>query len=206
MTNRNRIAILSAILAGLVLLAALAGLQTYTTSYVQADDSFLTTEADYDYEQYFYYRIGCVRRDRSYFTDWMDERISNVVTIESQVQLSCDTLEIILEPIYFDYAPDAENDRRSIVIERQGDVSDGSGEYIDWQTNYTVGWADRYDLVNGVYRRARKFTWSDSWNDGKWLVRWYPEVGEKSRTCIIYVDANGETHTFVVVPWMTRGE
>lgn len=162
--------------------------------------------------EYYEFCFVCSDGGGTSYSDWMDERISNKLTIDNRTYMSCDSVTLKLRPVDGFFNNNFESSYYNIQLWREWapDVSDVNSP-ISWST--ASHWS-RPDSITYVYsasdpysiRRERGYVWNSSWPDNYWFVKYYYSgTSHHFRTKVRYVDSDGITHYFYAVPWSGTG-
>lgn len=162
-------------------------------------------------QQYYLFKFQCDQvGGMRWESEWMDERVSNTVTIDEQVARSCTSVHLKLVPVRpasrFDQ--DDEEAMERTRLWRQWAPAGALDDYdvISW----TSGSARRPDDVWTNWSAGdyyRKLSWIHTWPDNFWFVMYFIEAHEREdapkrfRARVEYVDGSGHRHNFFAVPW-----
>ena len=150
---------------------------------------------------YFFFKIIVTEtRGGSRETPWMDERISNIITIDERYYLSCDNVYLYLMPISGDFEGSVENSANNLYLWREwAPINDNPLEEINWRQDTGAG--GRPNDYRATSTGSRMFDWTDSWPENRWLVKYYfPDTEKRFRVKIRFRNGDDEKLYFVV-PW-----
>ena len=139
------------------------------------------------------------------YSAWMDERISNVITVDDINALDCDSVSPNLRPLDRSFNRTISSSRLNMVGRRQRADSTDPNATPPWTTLTNLGVPDTVNCcstcsASNNCNAARGFTWSAKWPDNFWMVKYL--VGDDSfrRTRVTYTDGDGWIHNFYAVP------
>ena len=157
--------------------------------------------------QYYKFRFTCSDRSGPNYSDWMDERISQSVTIERRTYLSCNILSIVLRPLdeWFVLSPSESKDRMHLW--REGaPVRDDPNQPISWRGLSDLGTPDEVQYTTSrhnpdAHRRERGYQWNTKWPENYWLVNYQFRENNRRRVKVRFVDQDDYIHWFYAIPW-----
>ena len=157
-----------------------------------------------DAAEYYMFRFVCTDRGGTTFSEWMDERVSQSITIKDRVLLSCDSVSLVLRPLdeYFNYS--STQSKENMHLWREWAPIDGNPNLpLTWRTASNYGQPDEVQYIANRYRWERGFQWNRKWGDNYWFVLYQPP-GVIFRVKVSYLDQDNHLHWFYAVPWSSR--
>ncbi len=157
--------------------------------------------------EYYKFRFVCSDRGGTTYSDWMDERISQSVTMKNRTYLSCNTVSLVLRPLdsWFDLSPSQSKERMHLWRET-APVPDDPNAPIVWRDLSDLGEPDEVQYTTSshnpdAHRRERGYQWNTKWNDGYWMLKYQYGGGGRRRVKVRFIDQDNYTHWFYAVPW-----
>jgi hypothetical protein len=142
------------------------------------------------------------------YSVWMDERVSNKMTIDERIYLSCDRVAINIRPVdgWFDINSPYQTRDMTYMWRQYAPIDDDPNASIRWSTASELGEADGVTFCSSCssstnYHALRSFTWTTSWPDSYWFVYYERGGGTyRFRTKVRFEDPDGINHYFYAVP------
>lgn len=159
--------------------------------------------------EYYRFRFVCSNRGSStIFSDWMDERISQYVTLSNRTYLSCDDVGIVLRPVdgWFDLSPSESRERMSLWREMTNSFDLDNNLPISWREISNLGEPDEVQYITSrhdrnAHRRERSYSWNAKWPENYWLIKYQYGGDGGRRVKVRFIDQDGQTHWFYAIPW-----
>lgn len=133
----------------------------------------------------------------------MDERVSNIVTIEDRWYLSCDSVSLGIKPLEGTFVDNRHEMKERLQLWREwAPIEDDPDEPIRWREATDCGQPDMVVTISGWRDRLREFQWLQSWPEDFWCVKYmYMRTDKRFRVRIRLEDTEGQEHIYYVVPW-----
>jgi hypothetical protein len=168
-------------------------------------------------QQYYMFKFSCHYNNgmKIRYSHWMDERVSNTVTIDDYINRSCERVDLQLLPLrrgaHFNQSDDQAKERTTLWREWAPMREANPNQVITW----TAGRARNPDRVSTTWvtsegRERRRISWTREWPDNYWFVEYFVEGQEENpspkrfRTRVEYTDGMGHVHEFIAVPWAKK--
>ncbi|MCO6479639.1 MAG: hypothetical protein J5I94_23590 [Phaeodactylibacter sp.] len=158
-------------------------------------------------QEYYKFKFTCSDDSGTTSSDWMDERISDKMTLENRIYLSCHSLTLTLYPNDGDFETNSTVAKRNMHLWREyAVIGDDPNAPIVWRETSDYGEPDEVQYVTdalrpGSPRRYMSFVWNSSWHDGFWCVLYrYRDSDKRFRVKVRYVDQEGHEHWFYGIP------
>jgi hypothetical protein len=137
-------------------------------------------------------------------TPWMDERVSNIITINNRTYLSCDELSFCLKMIRGNFP--IIHDRSCFNLWRElARIDDDPESSIDWVEGTDCGMPNERKWVTSS--NEIEYCWNEDWPEDYWVVLYshYGQSDRRTRVKVRFTDFWGVDHWFYCVPWAAPG-
>jgi len=156
---------------------------------------------------YFAFRFLC-KYENSRLTvvsPWMDERMSNIITLGEKTKLSCDKVYLQLRPIGMKFTVGTIKQWQSgvkLYRETSKAADDDMTMPIPWETASNYGAPDYVSIEDNIATLA----WNGKWQNNYWAIKYdgYSDNKEEKRyrrVRIAFTDHYGNEHELFIVPW-----